>query len=56
MREAHRLHKHVLTSTEQTPNYFLIGYIYTGSLDLGDFKTIQQQIVQALHQLKGLQE
>jgi ribonuclease P protein component len=54
MREAHRLNKHLLTTSQGPINYFLIGYIYIGDPMLGDFQTIQKKIVKALDYLRTL--
>ncbi|MEL7064616.1 MAG: ribonuclease P protein component [Bacteroidota bacterium] len=51
MREAYRLNKYRLTNS--TPSYFLIGYIYIGSDEPSDFKTLQEKIVTSLHRLNG---
>ena len=52
MREAYRLNQHCLM--DGAGNYFLIGYIYTGSSELCDFKTVQEKIVASLHYLNKL--
>ncbi|MHA7877964.1 MAG: ribonuclease P protein component [Bacteroidota bacterium] len=52
MREAYRLHKHCLSS--ETNVYFLIGYIYTGTSELCDFKALQKRIVSSFRYLSKL--
>jgi ribonuclease P protein component len=52
MREAHRLNKHLLITSQDPMNYILIGYVYIGDPRLGNFQTIQKKIVKALDYLR----
>lgn len=54
MREAYRLHKHLLVDSQTSTSYFLIGYVYSGDRSQGNFQTIQNKVVKALEHLKNL--
>ena len=49
MREAYRMHKHLLTAITSKP--LLIGYIYISSQTSTTFETIEKQVVKGIHQL-----
>jgi len=52
IREAHRLHKHLLAVPKNASIHFLIGYIYIGSSQQSNFQTIQEKVIEAINHLK----
>ncbi|MEM7382972.1 MAG: ribonuclease P protein component [Bacteroidota bacterium] len=54
MREAYRLHKHLLASPHSSSVRFLLGYIYMGSRQQSNFQVIQEKIIQAIYYLSSL--
>lgn len=56
MREAYRLNKPLLATKEHSSIHFIIGYLYIGPSELGEFKAIQEKIIQALKHLKKIHE
>jgi hypothetical protein len=51
MREAYRLHKHLLQPTSDKSFHFLLAYIYVASHKTCNFETIQQQIIKSINYL-----
>ena len=56
MREAYRLHKHLLGSLKSNSVRFLLRYIYMGSRPKANFGAIQTKIVQTIDYLRSLCE
>lgn len=56
MREAYRLHKHLLAPPQSSSVRFLLRYIYMGSRQQSNFGAIQAKIVQAIYYIRNLYE
>jgi len=54
MREAYRLHKHLLISRPANPIYFLLAYVYVANDQTTNFEIIQKKVLKGIQQINNV--